>query len=358
MDLCGFRGYADLVQTDVNNEHFIGAAWNDAVVAEASATIWAGLYALAHHHFDTITFCFDALGVGQAAAGNFNYKEKYHIVHSARHVMQAVESKWGINAVYYEHVKSHRNHPANELVDTLATEVARLWLVPRAPQLSLGLLFTDQKLLANLWISSQPSFDESWPNFEENSFIGPSRSQLTPLDVTQDWTFGYGQAVQISHASEIHMDLRVHSHNVQSLKGKVLYYRAQAHDFKIPLVALQETSNSEPRVTRADGYMRIAGASKKGHGGVEIWLAENYPVAWKGQRPIYWNLAGTTVLHSDARLMLVVATIPELGQLLLVCGHAPHSGSDAAVQDAWWDLLDTLLRQHRRGRPMIAMLDA
>ena len=238
--------YADIVQTDTSNELFIGAAWRDAVVAEASATIWAGLYALAHHHFDTVTFCFDALGVGQAAAGNFNYKEKYNIVHSARHVMQAVESKWGINAVFYEHIKSHRNHPANELVDTFATEVARLWLVPRVPQICLQPLFSDQKLLANLWVSSQPCFDESWPHVQEQSFIGPPRSQLVPLETTQDWTFGYGKVIQTSRTSEIHMDLRVHSHNVQSLKGKVLYYRAQAHNLRIPLVALQETSNSEP----------------------------------------------------------------------------------------------------------------
>ena len=349
---------AGLVQNDSLHDQYVGAAWNDAVTAEASALIWAGLYALAHADMTSITFCYDALGVGQAAAGTFNYKEYYDIVHNARYIMQAVESRWGIGNVFYQHVKGHQGHPANELADTLAFETVRLWLVPQHPELPLRQLFMDKSHLMNLWIQSMPRLGNHWPSFTQDGFCGPARSQLLPLQADQDWTFQYGQLRHHAQELELRLDLYVHSHNVQSLKGKIMYYRAQLHHCRVPLVGLQETANPEARVTRADGYMRLVGPAEHGHGGVEIWLAENYPIAWKKNKPVYWNLAGTTVLYYDSRLLLVVATIPELGQVLLLSGHAPHSGADVAVQDSWWAKLRTLLRQHQRGRPLIAMLDA
>ena len=154
------------------------------------------------------------------------------------------------------------------------------------------------------------------------------------------------------------MSMTIISHNVQSLKGKVQYYRAQIHTLKPAVVGLQETALEQSQMTAADGYLRLSSAAKNGHGGTELWLATSWPAAWIGQRPLFWDAAGTMVLVYDSEMLIAVSLLPGLGEFLLVVGHAPHQGRPPADRDQWWRTLRRHITRYRQGRRLILMLDA
>ena len=232
--------YAGPCQTDPDQNDFLGTDMSDSTTSEAIALSWAALYALAHRLHRQVVFCFDNLAIGQAAAGNFNFTSKYHIVPKLRYVHQAVESSWSQACVHHWHVKGHSSHPVNELANTLAQEMVKGWVVPRIPPLPFKNILCDDELLRHLWLHVDGWSSCQWPKKVEGELLCPPRSALIPLAEKDDWTFGYGQLRKHKSETELYLDLTIASHNVQSLKGKVLYYRSQAHAKKLCLLGLME----------------------------------------------------------------------------------------------------------------------
>ena len=354
--------YADLVCTDASDASYIGATKNDSTNAETTALSWAALFALAHRetlkHCHHIVFCYDALNLGHAAAGLFAYTQDCPAASTTRSLHQAVETHWGTDKVHHWHCKAHVGHPVNELVDVLAYEVARLWLVPRKPPIESAELANDTQLLRNLWVHFEDWEQQHWPHKRELELVCPERRALKPLPLQADWTFSYGSKRSVNGGTEVMIDCQIVSHNVQSLLGKIQYYRAQAHSQQISLLGLQETCTPESRVTKADGYLRLSSAACQGVGGIEAWISQDYPFGWIGKRPVFWDLSSVVVIHQDAHLLLFACRIPELGNFVVAVGHAPHNGRSAEDREAWWRRLSALLRQHQHQRYCIMLLDA
>ena len=174
-----------------------------------------------------------------------------------------------------------------------------------------------------------------------------------------DWTFGYGRNGTTS--SSLHnytLDLRILSHNVQSLLGKIQYYRAQTHSAKFNVIGLQETASRSSQVTKADNFLRLAVAAQQGHGGIELWLSTMYPIAWISNRPVFWDLNNVIIIHQDPQLLVARAKVPGLGVFVLTVGHAPHSGHPWETKQAWWTKLRTTLGKITESCFHILMLDA
>ena len=332
----------------------------DSTNAEGAALLWSALLAIAHaeEHSD-LTFCYDSLGIGQAAAGKFNYTTAYPLISAVRKLHQAVESKWGLAHVFHEHVKGHSGHPANELVNSLAQEIARLWVLPHHPPLPVQSLINDDLTINNLWLLLDPQLSTSvWPEKSELGFACPNGRKLCGLDQGYDWNFNYGSKASPTKDIDILLDLKIMSFNVQSLLGKVQFLRAQIHHYRYALIGLQETASKEDRISSADGFLRVAAKAIDGVGGVEVWFSASTPIAWAGNRPLYWDLASLIVLHHDSQLMILKCAITGLGLHLIVNGHAPHSGNDEAYKRDWWLRLLHLLRAFRHGLPLILLIDA
>ena len=332
----------------------------DSTNAEAAALFWAGLYALAHHrHEHEIVFCYDSDGIGQAVAGRYNYTNDYPLVSAARKLHQAVESLWGPHRIFHRHVKGHNAQPANELVNTIAQEIVKQWLIPRHPTLPLEELWQQPGLLDHLWLTQNLDVqNKEWPTYEQQEFLCPDRRLLEGLPIGYDWTFGYGQRGHLGKPAQFVLDLKMLTFNVQSTLGKVQFLRAQFHDGGYGLIGLQETASKESRVTTADGYLRVASQATKGVGGIDIWLSTNHPVAWAGNRPLYWDVASLLVLHSDSQVLMLRCSIPGLGLYTIISAHAPHNGIDPAIQTNWWNRLRQLARSHQHGWPLILLVDA
>ena len=157
--------YASKVITEEAQNEFVGAEWADATHAEASALIWASLFAIAHHAYQDVILCYDCYGVGMAGAGHFNYTHKYPTVQKLRQLQQAVESKWGISHVHARHVKGHAKDPINELV---TQEQAHSWLVEKCPSFDASSLIRDSTTLGSLWLDfSIGPEDPQWPERDE-----------------------------------------------------------------------------------------------------------------------------------------------------------------------------------------------
>ena len=352
--------YASMVVTSETSHDFVGAQWHDATNAETSALIWASLFAMAHREYDQVIFCYDCYGVGMAGMGNYNYTMKYPAVKNLRHLQQAVESIWGISNVPARHVRGHVGDPVNELVNTLAQEQARSWLVEKCPNLDIGALVRDSILLSKLWLLLDPKLaTDQWPQQEGQQFIVPDRRTLLPLPDGTDWTFGYG-AKPSSNGTEVcyNMNLKIMSHNVQSLLGKIQYYRAQAHASSFNVIGLQETASRSTQVTKADGFLRLAVAADKGHGGIELWLSTMVPIAWIANKPVFWDLNNVLILHQDSNLLIAKVKVAGLGTFVLTVGHAPHSGHTWEQNKTWWTKLSLHLSKNNTPCHHILMLDA
>ena len=350
--------YSDLVFTDTHHSKFFGATWADSTQAEAGALIWAALFAIANHDAQELVFHFDSKSVGYAAAGQNSYTQRYDAVQNMRCLFQTVESIWEPHHVYYNHVKGHAGNPINELVNTLAQEQVHQWLIAQCPDLPLRDLVANGDVLRHLWLWINPLHSPTWPSEKDDTIMCPDRRTLKGLEPMQDWTFGYGRVCPHARNSEIWLDFRVITHNVRSLKGKVAYYRAQMHHGRYSLIGVQESASPEARTTMADGYMRLTSAAVKGHGGLEIWLAVDIPVAWNGQKPIFWDLHSVVVVYNDHRLLLIKVVLPGVGPFLIIAGHAPHSGHESQDKAAWWQKLSHLMQTHGHGHLCIGLLDA
>ena len=121
--LVGFL--SDAVDLDWTSAGYLGADLPDALQAEASAMLWAILWALAHRsrfpqaHF---SFRFDSMIAGKAAEGRWK-ADSCRVVEKSRVVMLYCESRWGAGGFTWTHTAAHQGHPWNELADVIAGAV-------------------------------------------------------------------------------------------------------------------------------------------------------------------------------------------------------------------------------------------
>ena len=118
------------------------------------------------------------------------------------------------------------------------------------------------------------------------------------------------------------------------------------------------TCLTDDRVSSADGYLRLATSADQGHGGVELWISDQYPAAWHKKKPLFWDPTSVAVTHRDAHLLIVTLLLPGVSRFAIAVGHAPHTGHTEEKRQAWWDKLHSLLRPLQAKHRTILLLDA
>eukprot|EP00974_Lingulodinium_polyedra_P085747 8303436-Lingulodinium_polyedra.AAC.1 len=103
-----------------------------------------------------------------------------------------------------------------------------------------------------------------------------------------------------------------------------------------------------------DFFCFVAGATKAGTHGVELWVSKRAPVVIGGEE-VYMKPAFFTVLHAEPTVLLVGATIKSFAVDLLVA-HAPVAKKGKAAKRRWWQAFEALLCSGRdAARPLLAM---
>ena len=264
----------------------------------------------------------------------------------------------------WRHVRSHTRCLGNEMADSLALLAAQTdsscggyQHVDYMPHL-MGTPPTIQWL----WLAfTVPTPDSPLPYRSTDAFCFDSRE--ANLEPQAKITSAFEHRL-CPHEEEQIKSLQLHlvTFNVCTLRRKrsfapnfmPQYLREQVALHEVNILFLQETRANNTTMLQSQTHIRLVSAASNGQGGVEIWLLRRHP---KTHRPFCFANQ-VVVLYADAETLLVKVDYNGL-KLLLLNGHAPHTGrNDSDIRTYWKHLNDLCLRFATPEYSLIVGLDA
>ena len=248
------------------------------------------------------------------------------------------------------HIKSHSQHPLNDLADQLAKSAAS---AEQPVGLSQGLHEAVQEgVLEWLWAACNLHSDLPWigenGKLEDLPVVPPARAldacvALEPKGGAQKVTF----------------DLSIVTYNCLSLQA--LHHREhldkEFHRLGLHVVGLQETRiDARPR-SDSQNFFVLGSPAEAGQLGVQLWLAKRIPIARTNKGPIFWEGDSLSVIAATPRIL--VATARAAAQTFgFIVAHSPTSKAPKDVRQQWWkDFRLALQRLPPRAVPFV-LIDA
>ena len=349
-----------LVETDPMSEGWTGATKADARSAEADALIkaieWCLSFGLEMRH----TLRYDSTSVGQPAAGQARIAEHDKQLRILRAIARAWDAYLGKGAdCIWQHVRGHTGCLGNELADSLAKfayQQQATFLAGHRPDY-LAYVFGKRFPIEMLWLYFEQSGAQSlFPDIVGCRLALPKLRQ--ERDIAKKLPASLLQEPPKSQTNQT-FRLFAATFNVATLGQRqgtffVQYLKEQMSAHHLDVLFLQESRSRSSQFVCSSTHIRVTCASNKGHGGVEIWIASKEP---KTHKPVA-EKQHVRVMHADAELLVVCAKIRGI-ELLLVTGHAPHSGHPPEKIQVFWQQVMQLLKPHYDRRlPILCGFDA
>ncbi len=282
-----------------------------------------------------------------------------------RCVFQLLEARTG-GEVYYQHVKAHQGDPYNELVNTLANEALNSQKQRTVLDFKVRDLIQGDKPLCAHWVTIYlASLGRShYPGLEYGRIVW-NRNQSDPHNDIVWRDFRHDECGGSTNAAAYHC-ITMASFNVRTLHsqsedcevhsafGAYAMLEAQLHDRKIDVVFLQETRARNSYMLKGPHYTRFVAGACEGHGGTEVWIANN-PVQANGLQ--LRRGQNHVVLSQESECLLVRIELP-IGPVLLVSAHGPHSSHDISEVTSWWADLVKKLQKFAGDGHIIIDIDA
>ena len=341
------------------------AGWTGAVVsnsrsAEAEALIRAIEWVFQADREIACVFRFDAESVGFAGTGQYGINANDRQFRLLRSLTEALRTFLMPHATtQWEHVQAHTGEFGNELADCLAKYACRhqaeLRACPRPDYVPY--LFGPCFQIEMLWLyftqfHCHPKDPPILNNHLEPGRLAPASGLAgrIPEELIRE---------DIRTKRSAKFNLFAVTYNVATLgqnRGAfyVQYLREQACAHRIDALFLQETRSKKSQLISSATHFRILSGSDKGHGGLEIWLARRHTGAQTDvfRKEMIW------VLYASPELLVVKAKCKGV-ELLLVNGHAPHSGrGETVIQDFWKHLTEVLDTYSKKYANIICGVDA
>ena len=333
-----------LVVCDPLEEGWTGAAVADSRAAETAALIRAIEWALNAGIDVPHTFLFDAAAVGFAGAGFFRTDAEDRHGRILRAMVNVLERFFPANCtVEWRHVKGHQGNLGNEMADTLAKHCCRLQLEredvrrPDYAPYACGKRYA----VEYLWmLFEHMKMSPAFPEIIDNALQFPKLRNPASDEVRMPTQLL--RPVKVEEISGT-FSVTVATYNVATLGGKrgpyaVQYLREQMRSHALDILCLQETRSKAEAMVISTTHFRLVSAADQGRGGTEIWLARHDT---RG-KPLFAKEL-INVLISESELQIVKATCKGVA-LLIVNGHAPHSGHDTCQIQEYWKRLENLLK--------------
>jgi len=313
-----------------------------------------------------VHLCYDSLTVGKQSAGEWHAVPSPTVGHLLRSLHKCVQRRFR-SELKYHHVKAHCGEPGNELVDTLAHQAA------------LGAPLQDLEpwiahVTARAFVSNAEWFwflfrdDVSW---DLNDLLLPAAPSTLP-DTLHDSPPPI-LAQDCEQVGELMLTLT--TCNVLTLvsckkKGSQAFQGParqesvfqQMADEQIHIFALQETRLK--RLSNAHDsrfWLYRSAATSGGHYGVLIGLTRDRPVGFLHKdgvaKKVYIEQQDVAVIAVDPRY-LILRLKTSLFKVILIAGHAPHTGSAQTEIDAWWSTVAGQIPTKYGTWPRILLCDA
>ena len=361
--ICG-HGFG-LVVSDSLEQGWTGAKITGPREAEIDAIIhaleWTIQKDLDVPHF----FHFDSLNAGNIASGLWTIP--YHdpqatlLRNLALLLRQLLPAS---RAIHWLHVKGHDGILGNEIADAIAR-----WAFQEQQACDafghveyLPYICGSAPIIHWLWFAFRGLNQESGLPIAANEMLCVPPVPQT-LSLTQAFPeairneFAWKEKPQQKSACICFASFNVGSLNPQkkpNMINLVQYMREQFCDKEVHVACLQETRAKRSAVYESDTHIRLIAGANQGQGGTELWLLKRDPCTHK----ILASLRETIVLHANNELLLVRIRYAGL-QMIVLTGHAPHTGRPLRDHEQFWDEVNVLLTTHQQHQlPFVLCLDA
>lgn len=342
---------------------------SNAHAGEAMAMIHALLWAwqLQHwheihfgSHIPAIHFGFDALNIGMLAEGRWQGKPFRETTRLLRSLALAVQHYHGADYVSWEHIAAHTGHLWNELADAVASYAES----HRDPE-----HFDHLQALTHhhhiqhfewLWILRDVCLHK--PHLPP--LFGQKLIHIHQPPTISDVTFANAQTPTDSTTS-VSCSIRLGSANVLALKdqqpgglpiagARQLSIMQQFAAAQYHIVGVQETRHRR-LLSQSNSHYWVVGhqATDAGHGGVQLWLSKNLPLA-HGTRAFMPK--DVSLVYGDPEMLIATVKHPLL-KATFVVAHAPHSSYEESECAAFWHRISSKLKARRHQFPVFLLAD-
>eukprot|EP00435_Cladocopium_sp_Y103_P071511 s444_g37.t1 len=344
-----------------------------AILAHKFAHDLLKIAALTQDFPPTVELCFDSVTVGRQASGDWQAWSLPCMGALVCSLHRCIEYKLGVQ-LDHSHVKAHSGESGNEIVDCLAFQAAS---GNALHDLQIGLHDVTRRKFVDAaeWIWYLFRADVTWQDefalFPAGPTTCPNISVFpAALEREEDAVDTDTGSVNICLATCNVLSLKPHAgvradacdDGLATGPARQESLLTQFHLANVHIFAWQETRLRNAAHCHDQRYWLFRSpANQKGHFGIIVGLHRVLPIGHvvrQGRQvEVFLAEREISVVHATPRLLILKIANPLL-RCMLVAGHAPHTGADAACIKAWWSDLANCIPAKYANWPRLLLVDA
>ena len=297
--------YADFISIDPMDSSWLGVTQVGIRGAEATAIIYAILYAMQSHRAEVVHIFSDALSIVRSTTGHWILQPDDFIGVNLRAVFLAATILRKGLTTDLTHVKSHCGILGNEFADFLAVGIREQRIAPRPVPRAFEYWFQGiDPHIRHVWLV----FDLLHRERATPTLNGDVLSWKPPLKTDGcDWLPCKPLHEKATAAKRCDLLIKCVQYNVCTLRkpGATAYMREQLAYYQVHIAAFQESRTPSSEIQDSN-FIRLIAPATGGQGGCELWFATHIPLGTHGGERIFFSRSQLIVLHAEAEMLFVV----------------------------------------------------
>jgi exonuclease III/ribonuclease HI len=337
---------------------WLGGGQNNQVPENESAAIIAACAWILQSRIPKgckIVFLPDAMYVIGVAGATYQPRENRLQVRVLRALIDLVSVRCPIE---YQHIKSHRSHPWNEMADCIceASSEGAIANSDKHPVWEPWIERVEKIVTASFVKHSNDAYPPvcektgTVPAYFSNGCLRKLPKEILAESIDQKIEDG----TEIG-SKKLAGQVRVVTYNVQSIgsDGTRTELETKMIGIGANVVGVQETrtKKSKPHVSDSGKFwvIPVPACKKKDAFGIECWISLSAPIGAQNDVGIKLNQRSATVLYCEDRMLFVCIQSP-LGPMIVVVSHAPYASNRTMETAAcrWWEHFEMMWARHVR----------
>ena len=319
------------------------------IVAIVMALLWCVQVGDVHPHSLTpfqVSFGYDCQAAGHVAAGQWRIKAHQALQTHGRALALWVQHRFNVQ-IDWEHIRSHTGHPWNEAADALSWAAVHNWiLAPPAADILQQLDIPHPSLSSWLWmIDASHQQAPGLPTISDRHFLVNVAPPLAQRASTGNQPFLRRQMQESPQQARTTVSVKLnfatanvltlydsnhHAHGYISARQEALMEQMFLED--LHFIGTQETrSRCEGYLSTEKYHVLAASATKKGNGGVELWVSKTFEFP---HRRMHISVGDLKILHATSKRLVARINSAWIRLIVVVC-HAPASSTFEEAELYW-----------------------